>query len=65
MGSTRPLIAADARIATTHRFRVARAGGVLELEVALFVAFRIVADVGRVDEELDLRGRERGSELGG
>ncbi len=36
---------------------------VLELEVACFVALRIVAHVGRVDDELDVGGCERGSEL--
>ena len=36
---------------------------VLELEVACFVALRVVAHVGRVDDELDLGGCERDSEL--
>ena len=36
---------------------------VLELEVACFVALRVVAHVGRVDDELDLGGCEGDSEL--
>ena len=62
-GSTSPLTAAEARIARPIVSGARRARRVRELEVPRLVRLVVVADVGREDEELDVRGRERLSDL--